>query len=122
MTYVKYINCHKWRNVGLIGVWCLATIGLVSGIYGLMNYTSFGQESSAQSCWKSDYFNYYDLKLYHTNSCIGDGGFMLGLEWFVALLANGGNIFYIWHVVNKKYKLIEIRCGKRPSSAEVDSE
>ena len=33
MTYVQYINCHKWKNIICITLWVGATIGLGVALY-----------------------------------------------------------------------------------------
>jgi len=114
MTHVWNINCHKWRNVGLIGTWVLVTIGLASTIYYLMNTSSFIDN---ESCWQYDYTT-MDGVLKHGNTCVNDKGAYLDTEYLLLLSVNGVNVFIMWYVVNRKYKILDVKCtsNERPST------
>lgn len=102
MTRIQYIDCSKWQKVLGIILWCGATIGLGVAIYGLVTYTYIEEN---ESCYK---------KSAELINCVSDDGILVIVMWIVSLLANGGNIFGIYYVVNNHYKFIEFRCGKKP--------
>src|SRR5690349_3820975 len=114
MTYIWNINCHKWRNIGLIGSWVLVTIGLASTIYYLMNTSSFIDN---ESCWQYDY-DTMDGFVKHGYSCVHDKGAYLDAEYLLLLSVNGVNVFIMWYVINNKYKILDVKCtsNERPST------
>lgn len=104
MTYTWNVNCHKWRNVGLIGAWVLATIGLGYSIYytyGLVY--PHNTEQIVEHCkdlppgWKEDCMI--------RNSAPQDP---IGL--YIALFLNGCNFLGMWIVINTRYELIKVNC------------
>jgi len=108
MTYVWKINCHKWRNVGLIGTWVLITIGLAYTVYGLYETTKFDK---GLSCWGNNMEGY---------NCVNDNGYTLYLEYIFLLGLNGVNIFIMWYVINRKYKILDVKCISNERSSKVE--
>ena len=106
MTHVWNINCHKWRNVGLIGTWVLVTVLLAYTIYGLYNTSTIFMNNS---CWLNHYTNLEGQDKV-TKTCVDDGGIFLYAEYIFLIGLNGLNVFIMWYVINRKYKILKVNC------------
>lgn len=110
--HTAWVDCHKWKKVLGIGLWTAMTFGLCVGWYEMFEYGLIHYDDKWHG-FCHEVYNYNNGV--DSSSCdltLSDPKLVAGLVF--SNLSTWFNFWMIWRELNYRYRILEIKCGKKP--------
>lgn len=116
MTYTHYVDCEKWQKIIGISLWIAVSIAIgyavyfTIGLYGTEKYGLYLDQNKIVGPNSDHPFG--DI----ITTTVPDYGTQL-VCIAVAIFMNIVNYSFVWRTLNRHYKWLEIKCGKKEDEA-----